>query len=105
MSQAKVDRQKEKKANVKKNLKKKKIMGVVRIIIICIIAAGIFTWLGYSGYTKYKDYKAENPTYVEVNTDAIKYFSLSEDMTVDDSTDIEDEDELTEDDIVLEEED
>ena len=44
MSQAKVDRYKEEKANRKKNMKKEKVQNFFRKIIICIAGIALVRW-------------------------------------------------------------
>lgn len=53
MSQAKVDRYKEEKANRKKNMKKDKMMRMVRRTVVGVISLAVVGWLGYSAYGIY----------------------------------------------------
>lgn len=54
MSQEKVNRYKEQKANRKKIMKKEKIMNVVRSTLLSLVALALVGWLGYSAYTNYQ---------------------------------------------------
>lgn len=54
MSQQKVDRYKEQKANRKKIMRKEKMMDIVRKIILSVVALALVGWLGFSGYSHYK---------------------------------------------------
>lgn len=55
MSQEKVDRYKEQKANRKKVMKKEKTMHAFRKSVVCVIAVGLVGWLGFSAYNVYLD--------------------------------------------------
>lgn len=57
MSQAKVDKHKEEKANRKKIMKKEKIMHMVRRTVIGVISLALVGWLGYSAYNIYESKK------------------------------------------------
>lgn len=54
MSQEKVERYKQQKANRKKIMRKEKIMDVIRKTILTLVAVALVGWLGFSGYTQYK---------------------------------------------------
>lgn len=54
MSQQKVDRYKEQKANRKKIMRKEKMMDIVRKVILSVVALALVGWLGFSGYSHYK---------------------------------------------------
>ncbi len=54
MSQAKVDRYKEEKANRKKNMKKEKVMNFFRKIMIGIAGLALIGGIGYSAYDTYE---------------------------------------------------
>ena len=51
MSQEKVDRYKQEKANRKKIVKKQRIMNVVRKTVLSLAVIALVGWLGYSAYT------------------------------------------------------
>ena len=72
MSQAKVDRYKEEKANRKKNTRKQRIMSVVRKCVLSLVALALVGWLGYSAYGTYE---AKQPRdVVEINYDAVQNY-------------------------------
>ena len=48
MSQAKVDRYKEEKANRKKVMRKEKIANRLRKCAVAVVAAALVVWIGYS---------------------------------------------------------
>lgn len=50
MSQAKVDRYKEEKANRKKTMKKEKTLRMVSTICTTVVCAVIVGWIGYSAF-------------------------------------------------------
>lgn len=71
MSQAKVDRYKEEKANRKKTMKKVKIMHTIYSLCgaaICIIVLG---WIGYSAYGYFHSEDTKTTARTEVNVDAL----------------------------------
>lgn len=53
MSQQKVDKYKEEKANRKKNMKKERIMNVVRRCVVSLVVIALVAWIGYSAYDTY----------------------------------------------------
>ena len=50
MSQAKVDRYKEEKANRKQTMKKQRTMNVVRKSVLVVAGVAVIGWLGFSAY-------------------------------------------------------
>jgi len=70
MSQQKVDRYKEEKANRKKNIKKQKVRGAFSRIIIALVALAIVVYLGFSVYRHF------NP--VETTTEHVNRYSVEE---------------------------
>ena len=54
MSQAKVDRYKEEKANRKKTMRKEKIANRLRKCAVAVAAAVLVVWIGYSAYNMYE---------------------------------------------------
>lgn len=54
MSQAKVDRYKQEKANRKKTLAKQKVVRLVARACAWVVAIGLLGWAGYSGYSYYE---------------------------------------------------
>lgn len=55
MSQEKVNRYKEEKANRKAIMKKQKRMRILRNMVTAVVIVGVLSWIGYSGYTAYVD--------------------------------------------------
>lgn len=55
MSQEKVNRYKEEKANRKAIMKKQKRMRILRNTLTAVVVVGVLSWIGYSGYTAYVD--------------------------------------------------
>ncbi|WP_075717994.1 hypothetical protein [Roseburia sp. 499] len=80
MSQEKVDRYKEEKANRKKIMKREKIKKAIGSVVGTILCVVIVGWIGYSGYNFYQSQKAENPTSTEIDLSAVNDYlgSLSE---------------------------
>ncbi len=71
MSQEKVDRYKQEKANRKKTMKREKFKkGVLTTVgtVVCVVIIG---WIGYSGYGYFQSQKAENPTQTEIDVSSI----------------------------------
>ena len=54
MSQAKVDRYKEEKANRKKVMRKEKIANRLCKCAVAVVAAALVVWIGYSAYNMYE---------------------------------------------------
>ena len=50
MSQEKVDRYKQEKANRKQLMRKQRMMGIIRKGVLTIAALALVGWLGYSAY-------------------------------------------------------
>ena len=55
MSQAKVERYKQEKANRKKTMRKEKMAHMMRTGVLLVIGAALIGWIGYSGYSMYED--------------------------------------------------
>ena len=72
MSQAKVDRYKTEKANRKKNMKKQRIMNVVRKCVLSLAALALVGWLGCSAYVSYE--AKQERAVAEVNYDAVNNY-------------------------------
>ena len=60
MSQAKVDYRKEQKKNIKKTVRTRKITTAIRTVAFIVVLGAAVAWLGYSGVSKYMNYKEEN---------------------------------------------
>ena len=54
MSQAKVDRYKQEKANRKKIMKKQRMMNILRKCVLSLAAIALVGWLGYSAYVTHE---------------------------------------------------
>ena len=78
MSQAKVDRNKEMKANKKQIMKKQKMMNLLRKCVLSLAALALVCWIGLSAYDTYTSNQERES--VEVNYDAINDYlqNLSE---------------------------
>lgn len=69
MSQAKVDRYKEEKANRKKTMRKEKIMRNVRRCVAGIVVLALVGWFGYSAYDLHTS--NQERAVAEVNYDSV----------------------------------
>lgn len=69
MSQEKVDRYKQEKANRKKIMRKQRVMSIVRKGVLTLAALALVAWLGYSAYDMYESGKER--VVAEVNYDAV----------------------------------
>lgn len=69
MSQAKVDRYKQEKANRKQIMKKEKAKSIAARTIGAVICVALVGWIGYSGYTKWESSRPTKTT--EITTDAL----------------------------------
>jgi cytoskeletal protein RodZ len=82
MSQQKVDKYKQEKANRRETLKKQKRnkmltkigLGVLAVVVVGGIAGGI----GYTGYNQYKSYVASQPDYSSTSKVITDYTSILE---------------------------
>lgn len=73
MSQAKVDRYKEQKANRKKIMAQEKRKHIAAVVCGWLVTAAVVCWAGYSAYNIYESRKPVETVYV--NLDAINdYF-------------------------------
>jgi len=71
MSQEKVARYKEEKANRKSMMKKEKRKDFFRKCIVGVVALGLLGWIGYSAYNMYESNKPRQTAevdYSEINT-------------------------------------
>lgn len=57
MSQEKVNRYKEEKANRKKMLRRQKVMNTVRKTVVSVVCVAVLGWIGYSAYSTYTESK------------------------------------------------
>lgn len=69
MSQEKVDRYKKDKANRKQIMRKQKMKGIVRKVVVSLAALALVGWLGYSAWEIYDSNKVR--PVAEVNYDSI----------------------------------
>ncbi len=69
MSQEKVDRYKQEKANRKQIMKKQKRKKILWNTSAALVAVVLVGWIGYSGYQVYEDGKERNV--VEANFEAV----------------------------------
>lgn len=69
MSQAKVDRYKEEKANRKEIMRKRKMQDNMRSAVLGLVALVLVGWIGYSAWGVYED--AQPRDVVEIDYDAI----------------------------------
>lgn len=75
MSQAKVDKYKQEKANRKEIMRKEKIANTVRKCIVGVVALVLVGWVGYSAYGTYE---ANQPkTEVEIDYSALNNLSTN----------------------------
>ncbi|MDD3220615.1 MAG: hypothetical protein PHC41_15840 [Lachnospiraceae bacterium] len=58
MSQAKVDKYKQEKANREKIMKKERLIKRIEITVCALICAGVVAWIGYSVYGEIQSSKA-----------------------------------------------
>lgn len=71
MSQAKVDRYKEEKANRKKTIKKEKHLRAVSTACATVVCVALIGWIGYSAYGYFRTEKTQTASRTEVNVDAL----------------------------------
>lgn len=67
MSQAKVDRYKEEKANRKKTMEKEKMLRRVKMAVGVLVAVVIVGWAGFSGYRVYENNKPMKTIYTNLS--------------------------------------
>lgn len=74
MSQQKVDQKKYDKTHRKSLVRKKKLEEALSITCVCVVAAFIVVWIGFSIYKKAEDAAEANATYeyYDVKTDAVQ---------------------------------
>lgn len=69
MSQEKVDKYKQEKANRKEIMKKEKMQHMIRRCVVGVCGLALVVWLGYSAYNVYEESQPKEA--VSVNYDAI----------------------------------
>lgn len=67
MSQAKVDRYKEEKANRKKTIAKEKMLRRVKMAVGVLVVVVIVGWAGFSGYRVYENNKPMKTIYTNLS--------------------------------------
>lgn len=72
MSQAKVDRYKEEKANRKQTMKKQRMMDAIRKCVLAVAGLAIVVWLGLSAYSTIELNKERE--IASVNYDAVNAY-------------------------------
>lgn len=82
MSQEKVDRYKQEKANRKKIMRKQKVMNFLRKGVLTLVALALVGWLGYSAYDIYESGKER--VVAEVNYDVVTNYLNG--LTADETT-------------------
>ena len=82
MSQEKVDRYKQEKANRKKIMRKQKVMNFLRKGVLTLVALALVGWLVYSAYYIYESGKER--VVAEVNYDAVTNYLNG--LTADETT-------------------
>ena len=75
MSQAKVDKYKQEKANRKELIKKEKAANAMRKTIVGVVAAALVIWIGYSAWNVYDSYQPKEA--VEIDYSAIDNLSTN----------------------------
>ncbi len=68
MSQAKVDRYKEEKANRKKIMAREKTKHYASVAVLYLILAAIIGWAGYSAYNIYEERRPTVTTYANLDS-------------------------------------
>lgn len=74
MSQEKVERNRERKANRKKLNRKKKITNITVSILTAIVCAGIIVWIGFSVYSKQTASKDDTVSKIGIDVSAINEY-------------------------------
>ncbi len=74
MSQEKIDRYKQEKANRKKNMKKQRMMSYVRKGVLALAGLALVGWLGYSAYDKFAADQSREMT--TVNYEAVNSYLI-----------------------------
>ena len=65
MSQEKVDKYKQEKANRKKNMKKQKLQNALRKVVVCIAGMAVVGWIGYSAYHTFESSRPKEEVQVD----------------------------------------
>ncbi len=79
MSQEKVDRHKEEKANRKKIMRREKIISYLQRTVVGLIAIALVAWVGFSAYNMYESSRTAESTEIDYTA----FFELSESIGTD----------------------
>lgn len=76
MSQEKVEQKKHDRIHRRSLVRKKKIEYALSVTCVIVVAVAIFTWIGFSVYTKMQEAAAENFVYeyYDITTEAIQNY-------------------------------
>ena len=80
MSQEKVNKYKQEKANRKEIMKKEKMQHMLRRCVVAVCGLALVVWLGYSAYNVYEESQPKDS--VTVNYDAITEYQTDLAATV-----------------------
>ncbi|MCI8583853.1 MAG: hypothetical protein HFH13_12090 [Dorea sp.] len=78
MSQEKVDRYKQEKANRKQNMKKEKAKQAIRRCVVGVLGLALIGWLGYSAYNVYDSSRPKQTAQVDYTAITEYQSSLAE---------------------------
>ncbi len=81
MSQEKVDRHKEEKANRKKIMRREKIISYLQRCVVALVAVVLVAWIGFSAYNMYENSRTAESTEIDYTA----FFELSEELGTDES--------------------
>lgn len=76
MSQEKVERRKEQKLNMKKDVKKRKRKAVIVKVVLAVVVVFILGWLVYSIDARYTSYRIEHHKTIKADLGEIVNFKL-----------------------------
>ncbi|MCI8483528.1 MAG: hypothetical protein HFH41_04225 [Lachnospiraceae bacterium] len=74
MSQKKVDRYKEEKANRKKIMKREKIKRSIATVCGTLASIAVIGWVGYSAYGYFHKQEEKNPVQTEIDISALNEY-------------------------------
>lgn len=77
MSQAKVDRYKQEKANRKKIMRREKIKHSIATVCGTVVCIAVIGWVGYSAYGYFRSQDEKTPTQTEVDLSALDDYMSS----------------------------
>lgn len=76
MSQEKVERRKEQKLNMKKDVKKRKRNIIIARVVMAVVCVFILGWLVYSIDARYTSYRIDNHKTIKADLSDIMNFKL-----------------------------